>query len=42
MDVRGVERAGDRRVISVTVHVFQERLSLVRLLGRIWPADHDL
>jgi hypothetical protein len=36
-DVRGVERADDRRVISGIVHVFEKRLPLVRL-----PASHAL
>ena len=40
-DVRGVERVDDRRVISGIVHV-QERMPLVRLPARIWPADNHL
>ena len=41
-DVRGVERADDRRVISGIVHVLKMRLPLVRLPGSLWPADDDL
>ena len=41
-DVRGVERADDRRVISGIVHVSEKRLSLVRLPARVWTSDNDL
>ena len=41
-DVRGVERADDRRVISGIVHVPQVWLPLVRLPGSLWSADDDL
>ena len=41
-DVRGVERADDRRVISGIVHVLKCRLPLVRLSGSLWSADNDL
>jgi transposase len=41
-DVRGVERANDRRVISGIGACAQERLPLVRLPGSLWSADDDL
>ena len=41
-DVRGVERADDRRVISGIVHVLKMRLPLVRLPAELWSADDDL
>jgi len=41
-DVRGVERADDRRVISGIVHVLKVWLPLVRLPGSLWSADDDL
>ena len=41
-DVRGVERADDRRVISGIVHVLEKWLSLVRLPARVWSSDNDL
>ena len=40
-DVRGVERADDRRVISGIVHVLKS-LPLVRLPGSLWSANDDL
>jgi hypothetical protein len=40
-DVRGVERADDRRVISGIVRA-QVRLPLVRLPGSLWSTDDDL
>jgi transposase len=40
-DVRGVERADDRRVISGIVHVLKSG-SLVRLPARVWTSDNDL
>jgi hypothetical protein len=41
-DVRGVERADDRRVIQRHCACVEERVPLMRLPARIWSPDHDL
>jgi hypothetical protein len=41
-DVRGVERADDRRVNQRHCARTEKRLPLMRLPARVWSADDDL